>query len=65
MRTARYYLFMKWFKKNHLELYNRYFLHINIPASDLRISISIDYIQPEHKKQIPKIINEYNENNLE
>ena len=65
MRAARFYLFLKWFKQYHPEIYLLYGMHINVPGKDMRISVSIDYIDPRHKLEILKIIKEYNEGTLD
>lgn len=62
--TERYHLFMNWFKMHHPELFYKYSMHILIPGRDLRIAASLDYIDPEDKLEILKIISGYNDKSL-
>jgi len=55
-----YYLFIKWFKANNYKLYTRYRMLIKSPQGNMKISVSIDYVAPEDKSEMIKLIREYN-----
>lgn len=65
LRAKQYIHFLKWFKVNYQEYYNLYAVHIKVPTDDIRISIAIDYVAPEHKEQIMKVIDYYNNNSID
>lgn len=64
-RAIQYYRFVKWFKASHHDLYIRYAIFINVPNEDMRISVSIDYVSPEDKIAMLRLIKFYNDNNLD
>ena len=57
--AAQYYIFMKWFKSNHLALFSKYQLHITLPAENGKITAAMDYVDPADKKKLQAIIDEY------
>ena len=59
-KIARSYSFLKWLKLNYKAYYILYATHFTIRGNDLKITISLDYISPEDKEEVQKIVNEFN-----
>jgi hypothetical protein len=57
--AVQYFLFMKWFKSAHADLYRKYSLHVIVPISSYKIEIAIDYIDPADRKFMKDALREY------
>lgn len=52
---------MKWFKKNHIVLYNRYKLHFRVPERLEQVQANLDYVEPADKQKLQDAISQYYE----
>ena len=57
--AVQYYLFMKWFKQNYPELYNRNCMHIRVPEHNNMIYAVMDFIDPADRESLREVIKEF------
>ena len=57
--AIQYYLFMKWFKSAHADLYKKYRLNIIVPTSSYKIEVAMDHIDPVDRKRMQQMLLEY------
>ena len=59
MLIAQYYLFMEWFKTNHLLLFSKYQLHIKFPTGRQMIEAEMEQVNPEDWQALQDAISQY------
>ena len=57
--AIHYYLFIKWFKAVHTDLYKKYRLHVLVPTASYEITFAMDYIDPADRKRMEDVIKQY------
>ncbi len=57
--AIHFYLFMKWFKAAHLDLYKKYRLHVVVPTTSYEITFCMDNVDHADVKPLADVIKEY------